>query len=87
MKDQPVVIQKGTPVSCMVAANIIPEKVLLPGTPEALDQPKSNEAQQLSIEEKREALRKLDLSGLESWTLENKEKALDLLTKFHDIFH
>ena len=29
---------------------------------------------------------KLDLSGLEPWTLENKEKALDLLTEFHDIF-
>ena len=29
---------------------------------------------------------KLDLSGLESWTQENKEKALDLLTKFHDVF-
>ena len=51
MKDQPVVIQKGTLVSHMVPANIIPEKVLLPGTLEALDQPKNNEAQQLSIEE------------------------------------
>ena len=51
MKDQPVVIQKGTLVSHMVATNIIPEKVLLPGTLEALDQPKNNEAQQLSIEE------------------------------------
>ena len=37
MKDQPVVIQKGTPVGCMVATNIIPEKVLLPGTLEALN--------------------------------------------------
>ena len=37
MKDQPVVIQKGTPVGHMVATNIIPEKVLLPGTLEALD--------------------------------------------------
>ena len=36
-KDQPVVIQKGTPVGCMVATNIIPEKVLLPGTLEAMD--------------------------------------------------
>ena len=45
MKDQPVVIQKGTPVGSMVAANNIPEKVLLPGTLEALDQPKDNEAQ------------------------------------------
>ena len=29
---------------------------------------------------------KLDLSGLESWASENKEKALDLLAEFHDIF-
>ena len=37
MKDQPVAIQKGTPVGCMVATNIIPEKVLLPDNLEALD--------------------------------------------------
>ena len=37
------------PVGHMVAANIIPQKVLLSGTPEALDQPKNNETQQLSI--------------------------------------
>ena len=28
----------------------------------------------------------MDLSGLESWTPENKEKALDLLAEFHDVF-
>ena len=50
-KDQPVVIQKGTPVGCVVAANAVPEKVLLPGTLEALDKSKTDEAQQLSIEE------------------------------------
>ena len=71
----------------MVATNIILEKVLLPGTLESLDQPKNNEVQQLSIEEQREKLfEKLDLSGLEFMTLENKEKALDLLTEFHDFF-
>ena len=47
-KDQPVVIQKGTPVSHMAAANAIPKKVLLPGTLEALDKSKTNEPQQLS---------------------------------------
>ena len=51
MKDQPVVIQKGTPIGCMVATNITPEKVLLSGTLIALDPPKDNEVQQLSIEE------------------------------------
>ena len=50
MKDQPVVIQKGTPFGHIIATNIMPEKVLLPGTLEALDQPKNKEAQQLSIE-------------------------------------
>ena len=50
-KDQLVVIQKGTAVGCMVTANAIPEKVLLPGTLEALDKSKTNEAEQLSIKE------------------------------------
>ena len=63
MKDLPVLIQKGTLVGHMVTANVIPEKVLLPGTLEALDRPRDNEAQQLSIEEWREKLlEKLDLS-------------------------
>ena len=30
--------------------------------------------------------KKLELSGLESWTEENKERALNLLAKYHDIF-
>ena len=29
---------------------------------------------------------KLELSGLKSWTEENKERALNLLAKYHDIF-
>ena len=71
----------------MVTANAIPEKVLLPGTLEALDKSKTNEAQQLSIKEQREKLfEKLDLLGLESWMPENKEKALDLVAKFHNVF-
>ena len=73
----------------MVAANIIPEKVLLPDTLEALDQPKNNEAQQLSIKEHRSSSKNWtcwDLN-LEHWrNKENKEKALDFLAKFHDVF-
>ena len=70
----------------MVTANAILEKVL-PGTLEALDKSKTNEAQQQSIEEWREKpFKKLDLSGLESWMPENKEKALDLLAEFHNVF-
>ena len=29
---------------------------------------------------------KLELSGLKSWTEENKERALNLLVEYHDIF-
>ena len=69
----------------MAAASKIPKKVLLPGTLEALDRPKTGEAQQLTIEEWRKTLRSW-ISGLESWMLENKERALDLLVEFHDVF-
>ena len=31
-------------------------------------------------------LKKLELSGLKSWTEENKERALNLLAEYHDIF-
>ena len=41
----------------------------------------------LSVEVRRKVLfEKLELSGLEPWTKENKEKALNLLAKYHDIF-
>ena len=30
--------------------------------------------------------KKLELSGLEAWTEENKERALDFLAEYHDIF-
>ena len=41
----------------------------------------------LTVEERRKILfEKLELSGLESWTEENKEKALNLLAEYHDIF-
>ena len=40
-----------------------------------------------TVEERRKILfEKLELSGLESWMEENKEKALNLLAKYHDIF-
>ena len=41
----------------------------------------------LSIEERRKVLfEKLELSGLEFQSEENKDKALDLLAEYHDIF-
>ena len=35
---------------------------------------------------KEDLVEKLELSGLESWTEENKERALDVLAEYHDIF-
>ena len=41
----------------------------------------------LTVEERRKILfEKWELSGLESWTEENKGRALDLLAEYHDIF-
>ena len=41
----------------------------------------------LTVKERRKILfEKLELSGLRSWTEEDKEKALNLLAKYHDIF-
>ena len=41
----------------------------------------------LTVEEKRKILfEKLEPSSLKSWTEENKERALNLLAKYHDIF-
>ena len=86
-KDQPVILKKCTPVGCMVVVNIIPKKVLLPGTLEALDRQEEDDISQLTIEERREKLfEKLYLSGLDSWMPENKEKALDLLAEFNNVF-
>ena len=39
------------------------------------------------MEERRKVLfEKLELSGLKSWTEENKERALNLLAEYHDFF-
>ena len=41
----------------------------------------------LSVKERRKVLfEKLELSSLKSWMEENKEKALNLLAEYHDIF-
>ena len=88
-KDHLIVLKKGTPVARMVAPNEVPETVVADGTVGALQT--CRWAKQghtgLSIEERRKVLfKKLELSGLESWTEENKEKALNLLAEYHNIF-
>ena len=72
----------------MVAANEVPETVVADGTVGALRTCRwaKEGCTGLSIEERRKVLKKLELSDLESWTEENKEKALNLLAEYHDIF-
>ena len=88
-KDHAIVIRKGTAVAQMVAANEVLETVVADGTVGALwTQRWTKEGQaELTIEERRKILlEKLELSGLKSCTEENKEKALNLLAEYHDIF-
>ena len=73
----------------MVAANEVPETVVTDITVGALQTQRwAKEGHAgLTVEERRKILfEKLELSGLEFWTEENQEKALNLLAKYHDIF-
>ena len=88
-KDHAIIIKKGTAVTRMVAANEVPEMVVTNGAAGALQtQMLAKEGHtELTIEERRKILfKELELSGLASWTKENKERALDLLAEYHDIF-
>ena len=73
----------------MVAANEVPETVVADGTVgELLTHRWAKEGHTgLSVEKRQKVLfKKLEFSGLTSWTEENKEKALNLLAEFHNIF-
>ena len=88
-KDHPIVLSKGTAVARMVAANEVPGTVVVDGTVGALRTHRWTKERHagLSVKERRKVLsEKLKLSGLKSWMEENKEKALNLLAEYHDIF-
>ena len=88
-KDHIIIIKKGTAVAQMVAANEAPEMVVADGTAGALQTQRwAKEGYvKLTFKERRKILfKKLELSGLESSMEENKERALNLLAKYHDIF-
>ena len=88
-KDHPIVLSKGTAVARMVAANEVPGTVVADGTVGTLQTCKwAKEGHaRLSVKERRKVLfEKLELSDLESWMGENKDKALNLLVEYHDIF-
>ena len=88
-KGHAIIIKKGTAVAQMVATNEVPEMVVADGTVGALQTPRwAREGHvELTVEERRKILfKKLELSGLESLTEENKERAVNLLAEYHDIF-
>ena len=73
----------------MVAANEVPGTVVADGTVGTLQTRRWTKegCAGLSVEERRKVLfEKLQLASLESWMKENKEKALNLLAEYHDIF-
>ena len=73
----------------MVAANEVLEMVVADGEVGALQTRRwAKEGHvKLTIKERRKILfEKLELSGLKSWTEENKERALNLLAEYHGIF-
>ena len=83
-KDHPIVLLKGTAV-----ANEVPGTVVADGTVGTLRTRRWTKEGHagLSVKERRKVLfKELELSGLESWMEENKEKALNLLVEYHNIF-
>ena len=73
----------------MVATNEVPEMVVADGAVGALRTQRwaKKGCVELTVEERKKTLlKKLGLSCLESWTEENKERILNLLAKYHDIF-
>ena len=88
-KDHPIVLLKGTAVARMVAANYVPGTVVADSTVGMLQTCRwaKEGCTGLTIKERRKVLfDKLELLGLESWMEENKDKALNLLVEYHDIF-
>ena len=88
-KDHPIVLSKGAAVARMIAANEVPRTVVADGTVGTLQTCRWTKEGRagLSVAERKKILfEKLELSGLKSWTEENKQKALNLLAKYHDIF-
>ena len=73
----------------MVIANEVPGTVVADGTVGTLQTHRlAKEGQAgLSVDERRKVLfEKLELSGLKSWMEENKDKVLNLLAEYHNIF-
>ena len=81
-KEHAIIIKKGTAVARMVATNEVPEVVAADGAVGALQTQRwAREGHaELTVNERRKVLfEKLELSSLESWTEENKKRALNTM--------
>ena len=79
--------QKKIPVVRVVAANWVPEPQMWPGTIDMLDEAQGIQTPKMKAGQRQEKLfKKLDLSGLGSWSPELADSAHSLLAKYHDIF-
>ena len=69
----PITIAKGIKVSQVVAANVMSQVEVAPGTLEKLDEIQGIQQTWMSVEWRREVLfQQLDLSGLEGWSDKNQ---------------
>ena len=81
-----VKLKKRMPFAKVWAANEMPKPTPSPGLMAAAEAMAGVE-KTLTVEERRELLKqKLDLSGLDSWPAHLREKAIDLLMEYHDVF-
>ena len=88
-KDHAIIIKKGTTVARMVATNEVPEMVVANGAVGALRTQRwaKEGCAKLTVKERRKILfEKVGGFSLESWTEENKERALNIFAEYHDIF-
>ena len=91
LTERNIYLEKNTPIARMSAGDAVPDRIMMPGTMESLEEKEVSESkddkEHLTPEQRRnKILEDLDLSGIDDWRPENKERALDLITEYNDIF-
>ena len=85
--EYPQTLKKKIPVARVASANQVPNPQVQPGMIYTLGEVQGIQALKLTVEQRqRRLLKKLDLSGLESWSPELAGSTCSLLTEYHDIF-
>ena len=80
-------ITKGIKVNQVVAANVVPQLEVAPGTLEKLNEIQGIQQVKMSVEQSKQLLfQQLDLSGLDRWPDRNQAAAWALFAEYHDIF-